>query len=46
MAAERGVDVEELRRGLGEGVPEAVATGSLRDEKALDLLAAQKEQNL
>ena len=40
MAAERGVDVEELRRGLGEGVPEAVAAGSLRDEKALDLLAA------
>lgn len=40
MAQEQGVDVENLRRALGEGVPEAVAAGNLRDEKALDLLAA------
>ena len=40
MAQEQGVDVESLRRALGEGVPEAVAAGNLRDEKALGLLAA------
>ena len=40
MAEEQGVDVESLRRALGEGVPEAVVAGNLRDEKALDLLAA------
>ena len=40
MAQEQGVDVESLRRALGDGVPEAVAGGNLRDEKALDLLAA------
>lgn len=40
MAKEQGVDAESLRRALGEGVPEALAAGNLRDEKALDLLAA------
>ena len=40
MAEEQGVDAETLSNALGEGVAESLAESQLRDEKALDLLAA------
>ena len=40
MAQERGVEVPRLREALGEGVAESLASGQLRDQQALDFLAA------
>ena len=40
MAGEQGVDAETLQKALGEDVARSLAEGQVRDEKALDFLAA------